>query len=180
MKPIAGTESLHDRGAFRFRPAVIEDAMLLWEWANEFSTRQNSFTTAEIPWREHLEWFRDKLASQNCRIWILEWENLPVGQIRYEGIGADTARISFSVAAGYRGRQLGTLLLRTTSRLAARELGVHVVQGATLTENLASQRAFLKAGFTLAGHKRIAQRDCMIFNLRCDDEPSRRDDSTDD
>ena len=175
MKPMTRTESLNNCGAFCFRPAVIEDAMLLWEWANEFSTRQNSFNTAEIPWRQHLEWFRDKLASPNCRIWILECENSPAGQIRYERIGADTARISFSVAAGYRGRQLGTLLLRTTSRLAARELGVHEVQGATLIENLASQRAFLKAGFTIAGHKRIAERDCLIFNLRCDDEPWRCD-----
>ena len=150
-------------GAYRLRLAANHDAALLWEWANDPVTRKNSFDPAAISWKTHTVWFTEKLASPNCRIWILELAMIPAGQIRYERSGADTAQISFSVAQGFRGKRLGTLLLQATPSLAGRELGVSCVEGVTFIENLASQRAFFKAGFAAAGTASIAGRDCMIF-----------------
>jgi RimJ/RimL family protein N-acetyltransferase len=152
--------------AYRLRLAANHDAALLWEWANDPVTRKNSFDPAAISWKAHAVWFAEKLASPDCRIWLLELAMIPVGQIRFECSGADTAQISFSVAQDYRGKRLGTLLLQATPSLAGRELGVSCAEGITFIENLASQRAFFKAGFTAVGPATIAGRDCMIFRRR--------------
>jgi len=91
---------------------------------------------------------------------------LPVAQIRYDRIdsaGAALARISFSVAAGFRGMQLGTRLLVATAPLAIGELAVDGIEGVALKENQASQRVFLKAGFVAAEERRIDGRLCRVF-----------------
>jgi RimJ/RimL family protein N-acetyltransferase len=163
MKSTIQTRDIQVSGAYRLRLAANYDAALLWEWANDSVTRKNSFDSAAISWKAHTVWFAEKLMSPNCRIWILELAMIPVGQIRYERSGPDSAEISLSVAQGYRGKRLGTLLLQSTPSLAGRELGVSCVEGVTFIENLASQRAFITAGFTAAGPASIAGRDCMIF-----------------
>src|SRR5258706_3099130 len=71
-------------GDLRIRLASYDDALLLWQWANDPVARQNSFNSAAIAWDDHEAWYREKLASRNCRNWILEIGDLPVGQIRYD------------------------------------------------------------------------------------------------
>ena len=44
-----------------FRRATIEDAELLFSWANDFDVRRNAFSQQEILWDEHVEWFQKKL-----------------------------------------------------------------------------------------------------------------------
>lgn len=153
-------------GAYRLRPAAYHDAALVWEWAIDPVTRANSFNSETISWEVHQSWYAKKLASPDCRLWIIELEQIPVGQIRYDRISADKAQISFSVAPRVRGRGVGTLLLETTPPMAARELGVKWVEGIALSENQASQRAFAKARFMVAEHKCIAKRECVIFQRR--------------
>jgi UDP-2,4-diacetamido-2,4,6-trideoxy-beta-L-altropyranose hydrolase len=150
-------------GEIGLRLGVVDDAFLLWQWTNDPITRANSFNTEAVPWDVHQSWYAKKLASPDCRLWIMEFEQIPVGQIRYDRISAEAAQISLSVAPVVRGRGLGTMLLELTAPMAARELGVTWVRGIALSENQASQRAFAKAGFTVAEHKRIANRECLIY-----------------
>jgi RimJ/RimL family protein N-acetyltransferase len=37
------------------------------------------------------------------------------------------------------------------------------MRGIALSENQASQRAFAKAHFTVAEHKRLANRECLVY-----------------
>jgi RimJ/RimL family protein N-acetyltransferase len=151
-------------GETSIRLAVLRDACLLWEWANDPMTRRNSFNPEPISWDRHQDWFATKLTSPDCRLWIMELEKTPVGQIRYDRISADTAQISFSVAPFVRGRGLGTLLLEKTRPMAARELGVNWVRGIALSDNQASRRAFARARFTVIEHQRIGNREYVLFN----------------
>ena len=41
----------------RFRRATQKDCELLWKWANDPVTRDNSFSPAKISWDEHRDWF---------------------------------------------------------------------------------------------------------------------------
>ncbi|HEX9453583.1 MAG TPA: UDP-2,4-diacetamido-2,4,6-trideoxy-beta-L-altropyranose hydrolase [Candidatus Binatia bacterium] len=150
-------------GDLRIRPGRHDDALLLWQWANDPVARQNSFNSAAIAWDDHEAWFREKLASPNCRNWILEIGDLPVGQIRYDRLDGQKAAISFSVAPGFRGLQLGTELLAATMDLAALELNVPWLEGVAFKDNQASRRAFLKNGFAVIDHQFIDGQVCSIF-----------------
>jgi RimJ/RimL family protein N-acetyltransferase len=146
------------------RPAMLDDVFLLWEWANEPVTRVNSFNTEFISWNAHQSWYTKKLLSSDSRFWILELKRTPAGQIRYDRVSVDTAQISFSVAACFRGKGLGTFLLEKTSPMAARELAVKCVRGVALSHNQSSHRTFIKAGFTVTERQLIANRECVVFS----------------
>lgn len=149
------------------RPANKADARCLWQWANDPVARGYSFEPKPISWLAHKKWFSDKMASPDCRIWVLEFDHTPVGQIRYERTNAGTAQISFSVAPGRRRHSFGTQLLCMSVDLAGRDLGVKRVRGYTFDENLGSIKAFTNAGFVCAGKKRIAGHRCWVFHKEC-------------
>jgi RimJ/RimL family protein N-acetyltransferase len=156
------------------RPASPADAELLWEWRNEKSTRLNSFDEAPIPWSSHVAWLERKLASRECRIWILQDDGHPVGQIRFERENGQ-AMVNYSIDAQHRGRGLGTEILKRSVPHACRELGTHTIAGVAKSSNLASCRAFMSAGFTRAAEVLNAGCACIRFEYPC--PPSRLDGS---
>jgi UDP-2,4-diacetamido-2,4,6-trideoxy-beta-L-altropyranose hydrolase len=151
----------------QLRTASQEDALLLWQWANDAETLRNSFYSGPISWAAHRVWYAERIASPDTRFWILESQKVPVGQIRYDRADANTARINFSVAPAYRGKRFGTQLLRLSADIAGRELGVRTVEGITFAENSASNHALIKAGFDVIEEKRIAGRSCFVFSRSC-------------
>jgi RimJ/RimL family protein N-acetyltransferase len=129
--------------------------------------RRNSFHKESITFDKHLAWFKEKLASSNTRIWILELNQAPVAQVRYESGGKDTAQINFSVASGYRGRGIGTDSLVLTAGLACKELGVKRLKGVVFSSNAASVKTFSKAGFKFIDETWISGNLCYLFELKC-------------
>lgn len=152
---------------FWIRPATAEDKLLCWQWAGDPVVRHNSFNPAPIPWHVHEAWFENKLASCECRFWIMQIGALPVGQIRYDRVGDGVAELSYSIAPGFRGMQLGTALLKATAELAGRELGVSSVRGVAFTDNPASRRAMINAGFETVAWPTVNGRDCVVLQRRC-------------
>jgi len=147
----------------RVRRACFQDAELLWQWANDPTVRMSSFHPGSIPLGEHIEWYKKKLTSPNTRIWMLELDQVPVAQIRYDRLCTDTAEISFSIAADYRGKGLGTRALVLTSGMACRELGVKRLKGVVFSSNEASVRTFTKSGFECVGQEQVSDELCRIF-----------------
>jgi len=145
------------------RRASLEDAELLWQWANDPIVRSNSFNSSAIPMGNHLDWLKKKLASDNTVIYILETDQTPVAQIRYDRGEKECATISFSVAAGYRGKGLGEKTLLLSAKRACRALGVRQLKGAVIEYNEASKRTFVKAGFRRIGREKISNKMCHIF-----------------
>ena len=141
--------SRYDRhvGEFRFRDAGIDDCRLIFEWANDPETRANSAATEPIEWDGHVEWFERKLVDPNAEIWIVEsGEGLPLGQVRFD-LRGDEAEIGVMVAAEHRGGGLGTQVIeRATRELITQHPGLAVIAHVR-HHNVASQRAFVKAGY---------------------------------
>jgi RimJ/RimL family protein N-acetyltransferase len=152
---------------FQLRPATQQDALLLWQWANDPMTRRNSFKSEPILWTTHESWCAGKITSPDSRFWILEYRHVPVGQVRYDRMHSKTAQVSVSIAPAYRGRNFGATLLLLTADVAGRELGVDNVEGTAFVENVASRRAFIKAGFELCEEKNIAGHACVVFRRCC-------------
>jgi UDP-2,4-diacetamido-2,4,6-trideoxy-beta-L-altropyranose hydrolase len=155
----------------RLRVVEVFDAPLLLEWRNDAQVRQNSISTAVVVDVGHHDWLADKLASPDCRFWILERDGCPVGQIRYDRSGGD-AYISLSVAATDRGQGLGSELLCRSADRACNELGVRRLIGIIKQGNSASLSAFARAGF--AESVQVVERGvpCVRVERRCEPCPA--------
>lgn len=135
--------------ALTLREASVGDARLLFEWANDPVVRAQSFTQATIPWQDHERWFAKKLADARCVLLIAEAaRGQPVAQVRFD-LGDDgSAVISVAVAPEQRGKGYGAAVIaRACETLRARR-GPVTVLAYIRPDNLASQRAFSRAGFS--------------------------------
>jgi spore coat polysaccharide biosynthesis predicted glycosyltransferase SpsG/RimJ/RimL family protein N-acetyltransferase len=130
------------------RLATHEDARLLWEWANDPVTRRASFSTAPIPWEDHLAWLTTHLASATSLLLVgTDDAGEPVGQIRFEKSGA-VAEVHVSVAPGRRGQGYGATLVRVGAVRAFGHWGdIREVVGLVKVDNTLSVGAFKAAGF---------------------------------
>lgn len=140
----------------RVRRAKESDCGLLWEWANEPGVRASAFSQGEIEWEEHAAWFQAKLADPGCMFLIGELESgEPIGQVRLNRQPSGNGEIDVSLARDYRGAGYGSLLLEAAMRDVFDSTSMARVDAFIRPENLASARAFEKAGFHRVGETQI-------------------------
>ena len=154
---------MFDVSKLRVRLVEPSDAELLWQWANDPVVRKYSFSPEEIPFLSHMEWFQQKLSSPSSRIYMIELEDVPIGQARYDRVNANEAEIDISVASDHRVRGLGTLALVLTREIARKDLNVDRVVGVVMTVNAASCAAFRKAGFVEQEPRLVGSHPCRLF-----------------
>lgn len=133
------------------RAATADDMDLLFTWANDPLVRKHSFSSHEIGYEEHKQWFAHILSSDDCRQYIYMYDARPAGQIRLEASGGGknmNVVISYSVCAEQRGLGHGRRMLLLACEQAALDFprAIRLI-GKTKPENAASQKAFRKAGF---------------------------------
>ncbi len=145
------------------RRVADDDMLAIWRLANAPSVRQSSLSPDPIPLDAHVKWFRENLSSADTRMWALDLEGLPVGQIRYERDAAKTVLVNFSVPAPFRRRGLGRMLVERTRKLAADQLGAKRLRAVVLQGNAASARVFVKLGFTEVTSKPVRGKPCYVF-----------------
>nr|WP_294859562.1 GNAT family N-acetyltransferase [uncultured Fluviicola sp.] len=122
-----------------------EDALLLFDWANDPEVRNNAFNSDPIDWENHLKWFRGKLNNENSRIYILLDQSIPVGQIRFDR-EKDNWLIDYSISSSNRGKGFGKKIVS----LALEEFGPETRLIAKVKpENAASLQVFKSNGFDL-------------------------------
>lgn len=131
--------------ALNLRSATTADRAFLYQVANDPAVRAQSFSTAPIPWDNHVAWFAGKIADTNARIYILEAGALPVGFIRFD-LKDGAATLSYALDAPARGRKWGTLLVERSLRVLAAEWSGEI-HAAVKRSNAASCRVFEKLGF---------------------------------
>ena len=137
----------------RLRRACPDDSDILLAWRNEPAVRAVSFRSGPVPREEHERWFRRCLADGGCYFYVAvetaDGER-PAGQIRFD-VRDGRAMVSVALGEGFRGRGLGTALIREGTSRFVRESGVARVRAEIREGNKASARAFAKAGYRPAG-----------------------------
>ncbi len=128
---------------FYIKEATKEDCLLLYNWVNEESVRQNSFNSNIIDYEEHIIWFNDKLSSKNCTINIFYLNNTPIGQIRLEIIN-NIGEIDYSIRPESRGKGYGNILIKMFEEKIKLNNEVKILKGKVKKSNLKSQKVFEK------------------------------------
>jgi RimJ/RimL family protein N-acetyltransferase len=143
----------------------MEDAMLLWAWANDPETRRNAFTKAPIPYETHVTWLQGRLASDATRLLIFTDPEGPVGQVRFD-VEADVAEISIVVAPERRGRGHGRAMLAEAVSALRAERGPHVrPRAAVLGHNARSLALFRACGFVPVGVEGRDGQEAILLEL---------------
>ena len=154
-------------GPLLLRRASIDDAKLLWEWANEPIVRKNAFHTEPIPWATHMEWLTKKLQSPDCLIWVAHAGEIPVGQIRFDMSGPE-ATVDISIDARQRGHGFGLeLLVKGLAKIFAAK-STNKIVALVKHGNPASQAIFVATGFRSVPSSRP---DALQFELSQNDFP---------
>ncbi len=152
--------------ALHLRRAATDDARLIWQWANDRTAREVSFSSEPICWEVHLDWFQKKLSDPNCFLWIAEDENGgQIGMVRFD-LESETVAISGSLDKNQRGRNRGALLIWSACRKLFRETQVEAVDAFIKPNNHASIRAFRKAGLELANQTVVKNQPALRFQIK--------------
>lgn len=100
---------------YHLRRVGRQDERLLYHWVSDSEVRKNSFHTGEITWQEHERWFHEHFVSEQCDMFILEYEGNPVGQVRIDWQG-DRGEIDYSIGRNFRGLGYGTKMLQMVEK----------------------------------------------------------------
>ena len=133
----------------RVRKARQSDSKRFLTWRNDPLVVASSFTKGVIKMQDHQRWYNQKLASDDCGLYVIEYETEPAGQVRFDIAGSE-ATINYSLDAAFRGRGLAT---RSMHRAIAIFFEQHEYVTALVAfvkpDNAASCRVFEKLNFEL-------------------------------
>lgn len=128
----------------KLKQALKNDCDLLFNWANDGDVRDNSFNNDKILYKDHIKWFNDKINSDKCCIFILYFDEMPVGQIRID-IERGNGVISYSVDKDFRGRGLSIIMLSYLElEVNNGEKYIDKLVGYVKIDNISSQKVFEK------------------------------------
>jgi UDP-2,4-diacetamido-2,4,6-trideoxy-beta-L-altropyranose hydrolase len=172
-----GREIIDGRGAeraiaamlvreFTLRHANSGDLRLLWDWANDPSVRQASFSPNTIPWHDHEDWFAKKISDPSCFLMMFEDTNVPVATVRTQAGSRHDTEISITIAPAYRGHGLASALLERSLETIFKSSPAERVHAFIKPENNASSKSFENAGFVFLGNSRV--KDCDALHYVCE------------
>ena len=124
----------------RLRPATIDDAEFLFALRTDAEVQRRSFHPAPT-WDDHVVWFRSALDDATRRLFVIECESVPVGQVRLDAVG-DHEVVSVAITEAARGRGVGRRALRAVNSIATHDLVAHIQP-----DNTPSIAMFSNVGF---------------------------------
>lgn len=132
----------------RLRPAGMDDAKRLFDWANDPDTREASLVTSPDDWEDHLIWLERSLARTDRLLFIGEATRTDqaIGQVRFDALDPALWEINVTVAPAYRGRGWARKLLAA----GLDHCGQTDFLARVRTDNLRSRSLFEGLGFTRA------------------------------
>lgn len=95
-----------------FRESNATDCLKIFEIASDENVRKNSFNPDKIKLENHKKWFKNILNSDLYELFVLEFENDIVGQVRFD-FNDKYPVISISLNKKYRNLSLSKFLLST-------------------------------------------------------------------
>jgi RimJ/RimL family protein N-acetyltransferase len=140
----------------RLRPAVYEDASLLFEWANDEAVRKCRLSGSDpVEWLSHCEWLRrrvDGLVSERVFMAIYG-DDCAVGvgkiYVNFLHVEHNDALIGVTVSPEARRSGVGYQIIKLLVDEIKKECRTPVAR--VLRDNIPSQRLFAGSGFKFTG-----------------------------
>ncbi|WP_025707324.1 UDP-2,4-diacetamido-2,4,6-trideoxy-beta-L-altropyranose hydrolase [Paenibacillus graminis] len=123
------------------------EILWMWECRNDAESRSNSVHTDEIPYSEHVKWVEQSKSMLNRKLMIAWDGEFKIAVVRLDKDG-DSAIVSLNVAKEHRNKGNALKILRELETTVIKwDRRIHTLQALIRSENTASIRVFLKAGY---------------------------------
>lgn len=141
-------ELINEKPLILLRRVNISDCDLLFRWVNDLEVRKNAFNSNRILYKDHVSWLKRKINNKQTEMYIAYADEKPIGQIRLEINNLGEGEIDYSIDPCYRGQGYGGMLLDRLINFLAEQKQTNCIIGKVKRDNLASQKAFIKTGFS--------------------------------
>lgn len=136
----------------KLRNATMSDCSLVWKWANDPTTRANSFKQEFIPISEHKTWFYEAISNENIKYYIAILGETPIGQARFHtDPNTKSTVISMLISEEFRGLSLGSRIITTATEKFFSESLITTVNAYVKPNNTPSLKSFSRAGYKCEG-----------------------------
>ncbi|MBZ5647599.1 MAG: GNAT family N-acetyltransferase [Acidobacteriia bacterium] len=133
--------------AVSLRPATLADADLVFGWRNDPFIVARGSSQKTVSRDEHANWFQATVTGSERRMFIVEVDQQPAGQVRFDRVDGESCVVSAYLLERYTGRGLGVEAIRDGCRRIFGKWDVQVVIACVRQDNPAGRAGFLKAGF---------------------------------
>lgn len=140
-----------EREHVTLRPAVEEDAPMVFRWRNDPFLVARASSGKCVTWEEHMRWFQETLCGNSRKMLIVLVDGEPAGQVRFDRADGAACVISAYLLEPYTGCGLGVIAIRQACEFLFEQWGVKSIVAFVREDNPPSQSAFRKAGFHDAG-----------------------------
>ena len=131
--------------SFKLRKVTKSDWKILLEWRNDKITRQNFFNSELVSINEHKEYISHTITNPNRKLFILEYNEIPVGTIREDKLErGGEFELSYTISPMYRGKKIGQIMI---SLYLIERKGTFLCE--VKEENIPSIKMIEKLGFKL-------------------------------
>jgi RimJ/RimL family protein N-acetyltransferase len=149
-----------------FRFAKMDDLDLYFRWSNDKITRENSFNSDIIDYRNHVDWFCKRVDNPNILMYVFMSEDkVDVGQVRIESDGSIESKISISVDSAMRGLGYAAEMIEIASRDFLTKYPGKNILAFIFKNNEASKRSFIKAGYQFLREVNINSISSLVFTM---------------
>ena len=131
------------------------DCKLVFSLSNDPLVRSVSFNQNKIEYSDHIKWYKNAIKNENILFLLVfddESENDFVGQIRFnrQEKTSDECIISLSITEKFRGKGIGNKFMQIGIDMLHNEWkNIKTILAEVKTDNIASNKLFLKEGFEL-------------------------------
>ncbi|AKQ44785.1 hypothetical protein TH63_02735 [Rufibacter radiotolerans] len=140
-------QQYYDSKKLSIRRVNKNDLDICFSWANDVEVRGQSYNQSAIDLQSHIIWFNKKLNDLDVFFYILEKDEKPVAQIRFQKTNKK-AVLSFLADKSIRHKGLGSSILSKGINAFLQEVKAPIeIVGFVKKSNVASQRSFEKLSF---------------------------------
>lgn len=146
-----------------------EDADVVFKWRNSSTIIQLSSSQRVVSWEEHLNWIKSSINSPVRLVFIVEYNNISVGQIRFERENEESEKaiISIYLIDSFTGRGIGKRAFNLSlTQLIEYWQNIAYVLAWVRKENFEGQAFFQKQGFMLQKDIQDLKHFLYVLNLK--------------
>jgi UDP-2,4-diacetamido-2,4,6-trideoxy-beta-L-altropyranose hydrolase len=145
------------------RQAKLTDIDLIFEWSNDQLVREQSFHSDVISYVPHCEWFKNKLTDKTALIYIVEADGEPASMLRID-VKTNNAVIGVVIGKEFRGEGLASISISKGVAEYFKSNSLPIL-ASIKKQNIASIKAFKKAGFSYLRDEKINQIDSVVYQM---------------
>jgi RimJ/RimL family protein N-acetyltransferase len=120
---------------------------LIFRWRNDPRIVRLGSLGREVSWNEHERWFNESLSGDERKIFVIQHDEMGIGQVRFDRTEGSHCVISVYLAPGFTGRGWGVEAIEQACAAIFDLWPVEAVLACVRADNHAAHSAFHKAGF---------------------------------